>query len=140
LTLAVDVPADVKLNTDRKRLLQCLINLLSNGVKFTEEGGITITASKRNADVEISVADTGIGIAEKEMPKLFEAFERLDTHLRVKAGGTGLGLYLTRKLATDILQGSISVQSMEGKGSTFTLRVPRDLLKISDRNRIWDKR
>ena len=47
--------------------------------------------------MEISVTDTGIGIAEKEMPKLFEAFERLDTHLRVKAGGTGLGLYLTKK-------------------------------------------
>lgn len=132
LTLAVDVPADVKLNTDRKRLLQCLINLLSNGVKFTEEGGITITAREQNADLEISVVDTGIGIAEKDMPKLFEAFERLETHLRVKAGGTGLGLYLTKKLATDILHGSVSVRSEEGKGSTFTLKVSRDLHSISD--------
>ena len=132
LTLTVDVPVDVKLNTDRKRLLQCLINFLSNGVKFTEKGGITITVCERNAEVEISVTDTGIGIAEKEMPKLFEAFERLDTHLRVKAGGTGLGLYLTKKLATDILQGSVSVRSMEGQGSTFTLRVPRDLHQNSD--------
>jgi len=140
LTLTVDVPADVKLNTDRKRLLQCLINLLSNGVKFTEKGGITITARERNADVEISVTDTGIGITEKEMPKLFEAFERLDTHLRVKAGGTGLGLYLTKKLATDILQGSVSVQSMEGQGSTFTLRVPRDLHQTSNITKIGDIR
>ena len=132
LTLKVDMPADVNLNTDRKRLLQCLINFLSNGVKFTEKGGITITARERNAEVEISVTDTGIGIPEKEMPKLFEAFERLDTHLRVKAGGTGLGLYLTKKLATDILQGSVSVRSMEGQGSTFTLRVPRDLHQNSD--------
>ncbi len=87
--------------------------------------------------MEISVTDTGIGIAEKEMPKLFEAFERLDTHLRVKAGGTGLGLYLTKKLAKDILQGSVSVQSREGQGSTFTLRVPRDLHQI---NKIGDIR
>lgn len=140
LTLAVDVPADVMLNTDRKRLLQCLINLLSNGVKFTEKGGITITARERTTDVEISVADTGIGIAEKDMPKLFEAFERLDTHLRVKAGGTGLGLYLTKKLTTDILKGSITVQSMEGQGSTFTLRVLRDLHQISDSDKTGDMR
>ncbi len=140
LTLAVDVHKDVKLNTDRKRLLQCLINFLSNGVKFTEKGGITISSRERNADVEISVTDTGIGIAEKDMPKLFEAFERLDTHLRVKAGGTGLGLYLTKKLATDILQGSVSVQSMEGQGSTFTLRVPRDLHQTSDSTKMGDNR
>jgi signal transduction histidine kinase len=88
--------------------------------------------------VEISVTDTGIGIAEKEMPKLFEAFERLDTHLRVKAGGTGLGLYLTKKLTTDILQGSVSVQSIEGQGSTFTLRVPRDLHRNSDGTKMGD--
>jgi len=140
LTLVVDMPADVMLNTDRKRLLQCLINFLSNGVKFTEKGGITITARELNADMEISVTDTGIGIAEKDMPKLFEAFERLDTHLRVKAGGTGLGLYLTKKLATDILQGSVSVQSMEGQGSTFTLRVPRDLSQAYDINKTGDMR
>lgn len=136
LTLAVDVPEDVKLNTDRKRLLQCLINFLSNGVKFTEKGGITITAREHDADAEISVTDTGIGIAEEDMPKLFEPFERLDTHLRVKAGGTGLGLYLTKKLATDILQGSISVQSVEGHGSTFTLRVPKDLHQGFDSDKI----
>jgi PAS domain S-box-containing protein len=130
LTLEVDMPADVKLNTDRKRLLQCLINLLSNGVKYTEKGGITIKVLEHGSEIEISVTDTGIGIAEKDMPKLFEAFERLETHLRVKAGGTGLGLYLTNKLATDILQGSISVQSKEGQGSIFTLRVPITCIRL----------
>jgi PAS domain S-box-containing protein len=74
--------------------------------------------------VEISVTDTGIGIAEEDMPKLFEPFERLQTHLRVKAGGTGLGLYLTRKIMTELLHGSISVQSIPGKGSIFSLRIP----------------
>jgi signal transduction histidine kinase len=77
--------------------------------------------------VEVSVCDTGIGIAEKDLPRLFDAFERLDTHLRVKAGGTGLGLYLTKKLASDILHGGVSVQSRPGQGSTFTLKIPMDL-------------
>ncbi len=162
LTLNVDVE-DIKLKTDRRRILQCLINLLSNAVKFTEKGSVRVTARLVNSEqdtvnsykeekelftkyyslttgktddysltsngnfVEISVEDTGIGIAEKDMPKLFEAFERLDTHLRVKTGGTGLGLYLTRKIVTDILHGSISVVSKEGQGSTFTIRIPRDI-------------
>ena len=72
----------------------------------------------------LAVTDTGIGIAEEDIPKLFEAFERLETHLRVKAGGTGLGLYLTKKIVTDILHGRVSVQSQLGLGSTFTLQIP----------------
>ncbi|MBF0531359.1 MAG: hypothetical protein HQK55_19235 [Deltaproteobacteria bacterium] len=66
------------------------------------------------------------------MPKLFEAFERLDSHLRVKAGGTGLGLYLTKKLATEVLSGCVDVESTAGKGSTFRIRVP----KIASREEI----
>lgn len=127
LSLDIEVPSDLHLNTDRKRLLQCIINLLSNGVKFTEKGGIRLTVSDRGDAVEIAVTDTGIGIAENDLPKLFEAFERLDTHLRVKAGGTGLGLYLTRKIATDLLQGGISVESTFDQGSTFRLTVAKDL-------------
>ncbi len=127
LKLAVDLPVDVQLNTDRKRLLQCLLNFLSNAVKFTESGTITVAAREADGKVDLAVSDTGIGIAENDIPKLFEAFERLDTHLRVKAGGTGLGLYLTKKLARDILHGDVSVQSKEGRGSTFTLSVSRDI-------------
>ncbi len=127
LDLEVDISGDVQLNTDRKRLLQCILNFLSNAVKFTEAGTITVAARETDGQAEISVSDTGIGIAEKDMPKLFEAFERLESHLRVKAGGTGLGLYLTKKLARDILHGDVLVQSKEGQGSTFTLRVPKDL-------------
>jgi PAS domain S-box-containing protein len=127
LELAVEVPGDVQLNTDRKRLLQCLLNFLSNAVKFTESGTITVAARETDGEVMISVSDTGIGIAGKDQSKVFEAFERLETHLRVKAGGTGLGLYLTKKLARDILRGDVLFQSKEGQGSTFTLRVPKDL-------------
>jgi PAS domain S-box-containing protein len=127
LILRVDVPADVNLTTDRKRLLQCLINFLSNAVKFTEAGTITIASRCTDAQVSVSVTDTGIGIAEKEMPRLFEPFERLETHLQVKAGGTGLGLYLTKKLAIEVLHGDVSVESLEGRGSTFTIRIPKDI-------------
>lgn len=127
LELEVSVPENVQMHTDRKRLLQCLINYLSNAVKFTETGSIKVTAQTMDEKVEIRVTDTGIGIPEEDQPKLFEAFERLDTHLRIKAGGTGLGLYLTRKLATEILGGEILFQSREGRGSTFGLRIPTRL-------------
>lgn len=127
LVISVDVPVGIRLNIDRKRLLQSLLNFMSNAVKFTESGKITVSAREKDGKVYLSVSDTGIGIPEKELPRLFEAFERLDTHLRVKAGGTGLGLYLTKKLATDVLHGDISVQSRVGQGSTFTIIVPTDV-------------
>ncbi len=127
LTLEVDVPPDMSLNTDRKRLLQCLINFLSNAVKFTEAGRIVVASRKHDGQVFLSVSDTGIGIAEKDIHRLFEPFERLETRLRVKAGGTGLGLYLTKKLAMDVLNGDVSLESIEGQGSTFTIRIPGDI-------------
>ncbi len=127
LTLKIDVSPGMDLNTDRKRLLQCLINLLSNAVKYTEHGGIIVASQVAGGQVILSVSDTGIGIAEKDFPRLFEPFERLDTHLRLKAGGTGLGLYLTKKLVTGVLRGRISVNSIEGQGSTFAIHIPRDI-------------
>jgi len=110
--------------SDRKRLLQCLLNYLSNAVKFSEQGKISLTVSVVDGEVEIKVKDTGIGIAEQDMPKLFEAFERLDTHLKVKAGGTGLGLYLTKKITEQLLHGRVSVESQLGQGSTFAVKIP----------------
>lgn len=132
LEFVVNVPSGIKMNTDRKRLLQCILNYLSNAVKFSEAGEVTISAREINGDVEISVMDTGIGIAEHDMSRLFEAFERIDTHLRIKAGGSGLGLYLTKKLATEVLHGSVGVKSTEGKGSTFSLRIPKILPKTGE--------
>jgi PAS domain S-box-containing protein len=127
LSLSVNVPVNIQMNTDRKRLLQCLLNLLSNAVKYTEAGKISVTSKETNGIVEISVGDSGIGIAEKDIPKLFEAFERLATRLKIKTGGTGLGLYLTKKLMTEILHGEIKVQSREGEGSIFTLQIPKNM-------------
>jgi len=119
-----------RMNSDRKRLLQCLLNYLSNAVKFSETGKVSLTVTIIEDMVEIQVSDTGIGIAPEDMPKLFEAFERLDTHLRVKAGGTGLGLYLTKKITEELLQGSVSVESRLDEGSTFALRIPLDVAKV----------
>jgi hypothetical protein len=130
LALELDIPDDVQITTDRKRLLQCLLNFLSNAVKFTESGTIGVSSRVSDGYVDVAVTDTGIGISEKDLPKLFEAFERLESHLRVKAGGTGLGLYLTRKLITDILHGEVSVQSREGEGSTFSLRIPVEIEQV----------
>jgi PAS domain S-box-containing protein len=124
ISVEVNVPEGIDLNTDRKRLLQCLVNLLSNAAKYTDAGKIVVSSKVVRENIELSVADTGIGISRNDLPKLFKAFERLQTHLTVKEGGTGLGLYLTKKITTELLKGIIEVESREGVGSTFRLIVP----------------
>jgi signal transduction histidine kinase len=130
----------VKMHTDRRRLLQCVLNLLSNAVKYTEKGTVSIAVNlvsgrfggqtnepppeiERNF-VEISVQDTGIGIMEEDRPKIFEPFMRLDSRLLPNVHGTGLGLYLTRKLVTETLKGDITFTSEYGSGSRFVLQLP----------------
>ena len=124
MALEVTMPAEVSMFTDRRRLLQCLINLLNNAMKYSESGKIAVDVRKADNEVEIVVSDTGIGIAAADLPKLFEPFERVKSHLQVKAGGTGLGLYLTKKLVMEVLKGEISVSSTPGEGSTFSIRIP----------------
>lgn len=124
ITLLLDIDDNISLHTDRKRTLQCILNLTSNAVKYSEKGVISITTGIHGDQVTIKVSDTGIGIAPEAQAKLFMPFERIDTHLRVKTPGTGLGLYLTRKIARDFLHGEVSMTSIEGKGSTFTLTIP----------------
>lgn len=123
LPLNLDV-ADVTMKTDRRRLLQCILNLLTNAVKFTEKGSITLTAKSINSRIDISVTDTGIGIKAGDITRLFAPFVRLESPLSVQAGGTGLGLYLTKRLVQDALGGTVDVKSKYGKGSTFSLRIP----------------
>jgi PAS domain S-box-containing protein len=117
------------MHTDRTRLLQCLFNLISNAVKYMEQGAITICATVPDGSdmLEISVADTGIGIREEDLGKLFTPFVRLGS-LCATVPGTGLGLYLTRKLVKEVLQGAITVQSTHGAGSRFALRIPINLV------------
>ncbi|HWR31620.1 MAG TPA: HAMP domain-containing sensor histidine kinase [Negativicutes bacterium] len=134
MSIEVQTEPDVAMLTDRRRLLQCLINFLSNAAKYSESGKITLGRHRNNGEVELSVTDTGIGIATEDLPKLFEPFERVKSHLQVKAGGTGLGLYLTKKLATEVLRGEVSVESVQGAGSTFRIRVPEILSKEGTSN------
>ena len=128
LTIKIGVSREISVHTDRRRLLQCLLNFLSNAVKYSEQGRITVVTEQIPEEVKISVRDTGIGIKEDDMPKLFEPFERIDSHLRVKAGGTGLGLYLTRKIATELLNGKVGVESSPGVGSVFWIKIPSKLV------------
>lgn len=127
LSLEVTTPQGLTLHTDRRRMLQCLLNFLSNAIKYSEQGQITVLAEDKGKQVVLKIQDTGIGIKTEDMPLLFEAFERIDTHLRVKAGGTGLGLYLTNKIATELLQGEVGAISKPGKGSTFWIKIPKNL-------------
>ncbi len=110
--------------SDRRRLLQSLINLLSNAVKFTDEGMITLHAKTINSMTNISITDTGTGIMPDDIPKLFAPFVRLESSLSAKTQGTGLGLYLTKKLTEDVLGGTVEVTSEYGTGSTFTINIP----------------
>ncbi len=117
---------DVRLQTDRRALSQIVINLVNNAIKFTESGSVHVAIARRRVEgrsvVEISVADTGVGIREEDQAKLFAAFARLDTGTGKSYEGTGLGLHLSQKLA-GLLGGSISLRSEYRKGSTFTLRL-----------------
>ncbi|MDO9109905.1 MAG: PAS domain S-box protein [Desulfatirhabdiaceae bacterium] len=122
----------VSLYTDRRRLLQCLLNFLSNSVKFTEKGTIKISASNEHGSVRISVSDAGIGIKPEKMQFLFKSFVRLESHLKTARPGTGLGLYLTKKLATEVLGGDVFAKSIEGKGSTFSIVIPANLITVTN--------
>lgn len=135
LSLTVEVMHQ-EMHTDRRRLLQCVLNLLSNAVKFTEKGSLNVQARMLNDDfVEISVADTGIGIREEDCPKLFDAFVRLEYPVSASIPGTGLGLYLSKKLAAEVLKGDIILSSRYGEGSTFTIVVPAEIDETSAGNR-----
>jgi signal transduction histidine kinase len=114
-----------KLRTDRSKVKQIVVNLLSNALKFTPEGSVTITASQnpREKTVLIAVTDTGLGIAPADQVKVFEDFRQLDTSPARGYGGTGLGLSICRRLA-QMLNGTIELNSQEEKGSTFTLSLP----------------
>jgi CheY-like chemotaxis protein len=130
LSFALDIErARGRYMGDPTRLRQILYNLISNALKFTEQGEIRVTAVRDGDILQISVADTGVGIAPESLSKLFAKFDQLDSSTTRRFGGTGLGLAICRELAT-LMSGEITVQSDLGLGSTFTLRVP--LVRIGD--------
>jgi PAS domain S-box-containing protein len=126
LSVTLDLQRDLPpLVSDRQKVKQILLNLLSNALKFTHHGAVTISARRDKGDrtVQLSVTDTGIGIAPTDQEKIFEDFRQLDNSPTRAYGGTGLGLSICRRLA-QMLAGRISVQSQMGKGSTFMLTLP----------------
>jgi signal transduction histidine kinase len=126
--LAVDAQDDLgAMTVDPMRLQQILLNLLSNACKFTKEGEVRLRA-RRVANgrdwIELAVADSGIGMTAEQQAKLFEEFSQADAATAQRFGGTGLGLAITRKLAR-MMGGDVTVTSEPGKGSVFTVRLPR---------------
>jgi signal transduction histidine kinase len=125
--ITLDIDVDERLGEyvgDERKIKQILLNLLSNAVKFTPEGGrICITANKTDNGAEISVSDTGVGIAPEDQRKIFEEFRQVGSDYGHKVEGTGLGLTLAKKFV-ELHGGKIWVESEVGKGSTFTFTLP----------------
>ena len=129
LILNIECSDKLQLETDRKRLYQVVLNVVSNALKYTERGSVQVTAEIKKDWLSIQVVDTGIGIAAADLDNLFKPFERIDSKLRVKTLGTGLGLYLTRKILSQLLGGTIEVKSVIDEGSIFTIKVPLKIPK-----------
>lgn len=122
--ISADVPDDLpNLIQDGRKLKRIIINLLNNAVKFTEIGEIKVTAQRRGGLVEISVADTGIGIAGEYLDRIFEEFQRVEQRGERPREGTGLGLAICRRFAT-LMEGIVEVRSTQGKGSDFGVTLP----------------
>ena len=135
LTFDLEVEDDLPdgLYGDETRVRQAINNLLSNAVKYTERGGVTLSVRRGSSrgdgmiDLTVAVSDTGIGIAEEDMGKLFKKFERIDLKRNSAHTGAGLGLAITKSLV-EMMGGSVSVESEFGKGSVFTLVIPQKIV------------
>ncbi|MCP4540047.1 MAG: response regulator [Chloroflexi bacterium] len=124
LSLVQDVQVDLPLLfTDQDKVRRILLNLLSNAIKFTQTGTVAVTAQRWGNALMLAVTDTGIGIPEDALERIFEAFQQVDDSTTRKYGGTGLGLSISRHLAR-LLGGDLTVKSTVGVGSTFTAVIP----------------
>ncbi len=117
--IAPDLP---RIRCDRQRILQILLNMMSNACKFTEKGSIILRASRVNGELRFAVEDTGAGIAPEDIEDVFEPFRQTDTGLR-QAGGTGLGMPISKSLV-EAHGGRIWLESIPGQGTTFTVAIP----------------
>jgi two-component system phosphate regulon sensor histidine kinase PhoR len=120
----LDPQAPFKVRADRDRLKQILINLIDNAIKFNRPGGrIVLEAERTNHEIRVSIADTGIGIAKENIPRVFERFFRVDKARSRELGGTGLGLAIVKHLV-EAHGGSVSCESKLGEGSRFSFTLP----------------
>lgn len=125
IELSLDVPDGVVVNTDPSRLRQVVVNLLDNAVKYSPRGGrVDVRVAENDGSVAIEVADQGLGIPEDAQERIFEKFVRLDPEMRRGVGGSGLGLYISQELV-ERMGGRLRVDSQAGRGSTFTIQLPR---------------
>jgi signal transduction histidine kinase len=116
---------------DARRLTQVLLNLVGNAIKFTDQGSVEVRGAQAGDRFELSVVDTGLGIAPADQARVFEEFQQVDNTSTRKKGGTGLGLSISRKIV-ELHGGRISVESEVGKGSTFKVSVPINVAPIKD--------
>ena len=123
--LVVDCPNSIgSMHADQTKVRQTLFNLLSNAAKFTDHGTISLTVAREPDDwLTFAVADTGIGMTEEQLGRLFEAFSQAEASTRSRYGGTGLGLAISRAFCR-MMGGDLTVTSVYGEGSTFTVRLP----------------
>lgn len=123
------IPA--KLHGDEVRIRQILVNILNNALKYTDEGSVTLQLGQERTDEGVvliaAVKDTGIGIKEEDLQALFESFKRIDPEHNRKREGTGLGLAITKSFV-EMMGGTITVESVYGEGSTFTIRIPQSVV------------
>jgi signal transduction histidine kinase len=127
LPLVIELPAGtdaLHLETDVLKLRQILVNLLTNAVKFTDHGAVSLSAAVDGNDIVFRVRDSGIGIPLAHLERVFEPFWQVEQAASRRVGGTGLGLSVTRRL-TRLLGGEVTVESTPGQGSTFTITLPR---------------
>jgi len=124
LTLTLAAPEPVEITADRPRIEQVLANLLDNGLKYTEKGGVTVRVGGTRTRAWCEVADTGVGIPEEDQPRIFERFYRVDKARSRELGGTGLGLSIVKHIVT-LHGGEVSVSSTLGGGSVFRFEIPR---------------
>jgi signal transduction histidine kinase len=130
LTLATDLPGgEVSVLADREKVRVVLDNLISNAVKFTPAGGrVQISLAHQGEDVEIAVADTGIGIPIEELGHIFDRFYQVEDHMTRRHGGMGLGLSIVKGLV-ELHGGQVSVESIPGRGSCFNVLLPKSVAK-----------